>query len=157
MAKKLTVRVFYGGEDASQRTSFLGAVRELLQVEDNFTVKTLTICNSKDKNMTPKTLVDWLLDCDIHMIISHLHQGLSNKDELQMGWNMKELYAEVRRLANHPGYPSGIKLQCPVFTQNKYNYLKAIPSFVNPTLCIPIWYTNAPYPQNNATHDEISQ
>lgn len=75
------------------------------------------------------------------------NQGTSNQNELQMGWNMEELYDEVYRLEDHAGYPQGIKLQCPVFTQNKYKYLSPIPTFVNPTLQVPIWNTKSPYPR----------
>ena len=47
----------------------------------------------KDKRWNPKDLVDWLLDSDVHFIITHIHQGLE-----QLCWNMEDLYIEVQRL-----------------------------------------------------------
>lgn len=157
MMKQVKVRVFRGGEDAAQVTSFVGAVSDLHNEGVHFKVKYMAIQEVKERRMTPAMLVDWLLDCDVHIILSHLHQGTSNSNEQQMGWNMVELYTELDRLSDHVGYPTGTKLQCPVFTQNKYNYLQPIPTFVNPTLRIAIWDSTKPYPQNDANHDDIVQ
>ena len=53
--------------------------------------------------------LDWLLNSDIHFIITHIHQGLE-----QLGWDMVELYNEVQRLHYHNGYPNRIQLRCPI-------------------------------------------
>ena len=40
------------------------------------------------------------------------------------------------RLHDHPGFPNGSNLLCPVFTQDKYKYLEALmpKGMCNPTL-----------------------
>ena len=78
---------------------------------------------------TPTDLIDWLLDSDIHIIATHVHQGIPR-------WSTSIVYTELHRLRNHCGFPSGDQLQCPVFTQHKFNYLYGIRQFVAPTLAI---------------------
>ena len=63
-----------------------------------------------------------MLGGHIHFIISHIHQGLEN-----FGWNITHMYSELDRLKYHPGYPMGQKLQCPIFTQDKWNYHGILP------------------------------
>ena len=78
---------------------------------------------------TPTDLIDWLLDSDIHIIATHVHQGIPR-------WSASIVYTELQRLRNHCGFPSGDQLQCPVFTQHKFNYLYGIRQFVAPTLAV---------------------
>ena len=49
---------------------------------------------------------------------------------------MNKLYTEITRLHDHPGFPNGSNLLCPVFTQDKYKYLQALmpKGMCNPTL-----------------------
>jgi hypothetical protein len=52
---------------------------------------------------------------------------------------MEDLKEEYKRLAIHGnGCPDEYQIHCPVFTQDKFDYLMLIPEFVNPTLKIPI-------------------
>jgi hypothetical protein len=68
--------------------------------------------------------VDWLLDCHIHMIVAHPHQGSET-----FKWNVCTLYKEIERLYGHIGFPSREQLMCSVFTQNKFNYLYPLRKF----------------------------
>ena len=79
----------------------------------------------------PHQLVEWLLGSHIHFILTHIHQGLEG-----CAWNMDELYQQVQRLKHHPGFPCGDALQCPIFTQDKFEYIKSVPQLCNPTLAI---------------------
>ena len=85
----------------------------------------------KDNRWNPQDLIDWLLDCDVHFIIAHIHQGLE-----QLCWNMEDLYLQVQRLYRHYGYPNGQHLACPIWTQTKFDYLSVITKyeFCNPTI-----------------------
>jgi hypothetical protein len=47
----------------------------------------------KDNRWNSKDLIDWLLDCDVHFIINHIHQGL-----VQVCWYMEDLYLQLPRL-----------------------------------------------------------
>ena len=87
-------------------------------------------CSEVNKyKLTEMDIVNWLLQGDIHFIISHIHQGIVNI-------NMDKLYTSIKKLHDHPGFPSGDNLQCPVFTQDKYQYLSVLMSkgLCNPTL-----------------------
>lgn len=65
---------------------------------------------------SPKQLIDWLIEADIHIIVGHLHQGLDH-----LCWDMEELVKEYERLRGHIGYTGGAL--DPVFLQDKINYL----------------------------------
>ena len=54
----------------------------------------MTCDDVKTKRMDEKQLVDWLLDCDNHLIITHLHQNTAKL----LRWNMSTLMYEVQRL-----------------------------------------------------------
>ena len=58
--------------------------------------KTIIMHNDdvKEKKWQPKQLVDWLMDADIHIILSHIHQGFKN-------WNCSEILNELRNLAHY--------------------------------------------------------
>lgn len=134
----IVLRVFTGGEDGMQSTPLTLAIQGLQKAGRIFRVEKLCIKIIKDNAMTPKDLVDWLLASHIHLVLSHIHQGFSGKNEHQLGWNMNELATEVQRLQYHRGFPNGTKLQCPVFTQDKYKYISAVPEFCNPTCKVSI-------------------
>ena len=78
---------------------------------------------------SPNDLVDWLLNCDIHFIVTHPHQGNPR-------WDVSELNKALDRLRIHPGFPNGDQLNCPVFLQHKFAYLTGLRSIVNPTIAI---------------------
>jgi hypothetical protein len=71
----------------------------------------------KDYLWTPKDLIDWLLNSDVHFIITHIHQGLE-----QLSWDMVELYNEVQRLRYHNGYPNRIHSRCPILLTSDISY-----------------------------------
>lgn len=130
----MDIRVFTGGCDGAQTNHFRQAFQDLDSRTSQFKVTYVSIKQVKDAGWTPTELVSWLASGDVHFFLSHIHQGLSAKGESQMGWNMIDLHAQLARLRFHPGFPTGDLLACPVFTQNKIGYLKAIPTFVNPSL-----------------------
>lgn len=48
-------------------------------------------------------------------------------------WNVIEVVSNLQRLKWHPGFPTGKNLRCPIFLQDKFVYLKAMPH----KLCLP--------------------
>lgn len=79
-------------------------------------------------------LIDWLLGGHIHFIICHMHQGLENSD-----WCVVELYTELNtRLRTHEGFPKGVQLSCPIFTQDKQKYLELFADVTLPSHFVPI-------------------
>ena len=85
------------------------------------------------------SLINWLSECDVHFILAHVHQGGLEK----MGWEIDKVYKYLEiKLFDHPGFPTGMQLRCPIFTQNKFDYLKPLielhkdMSFVNKTMMV---------------------
>lgn len=129
------LRVFEGGKLCAQSNAFTSAIQDL---EVTPTIEFINIDDVKRLKMNPKALIDWLLRSHAHFILSHFHQGTSSQNVPQMGWNMEQLQHEVQRLSQHNGFPSGEGVNCPIFTQNKGDYLSAVPDFVNPSLLVPL-------------------
>jgi hypothetical protein len=129
----IQVRVFIGGFDSIQITPFKGAVFDQNFDCEKFEFDYISISDIKKVHWSPNDLVDWLLGCHVHFILSHVHQGL---EPLQ--WNLVELQEQLKRLRHHKGFPNGDSLGCPIFTQDKYNYISSVPSLTNPTLKIDI-------------------
>jgi hypothetical protein len=74
-------------------------------------------------------IVDWLLEADIYFILNHIHQGMNDIDCRSININLQRLY-------HHPGFPNGERLSCPIFQQDKFNYIRSIPLESIPTLKI---------------------
>jgi hypothetical protein len=69
------------------------------------------------KHWTPKDLIDWLLDCDFHFILTHTHQSIEE-------FNCNDVVKELQRLRGHRGFPQDDELQCPIFLQDKRIYIE---------------------------------
>jgi hypothetical protein len=123
------IHVFKGGVNSIQSGPFIEAVS--IYDFDKISVEYMTVKDVKDRQWEPKNLVEWLLSSDVHFILCHVHQGLE-----PLHWNMLVLQQQLGRLHYHDGFPNGINLKCPAFTQDKYQYLKAAKSIVNNTLKI---------------------
>jgi hypothetical protein len=73
-------RVRVGGGGLTSNTDHLLSALDKFIFDHSSTRKiSYEILYSKDiklKKMTPSTYVDWLLDCDAHLIATHVHQGV---------------------------------------------------------------------------------
>lgn len=134
----ILVRVFGGGYSGNNVAPFL-SVLSSFQVPFiargmntiKFKFETVYVSDIRTRLWEPNDLIDWLLNSTIHIFLSHPHQGIPS-------WSCEDLYSSLHRLRRHPGFPTGINLQCPVFTQDKFRYLNALPSIVTPTIRIQI-------------------
>jgi hypothetical protein len=100
----------------------------------NISVEMLNLKTLREGVWSLPDFVNWLLQSHIHFIIAHPHQGTES-----FGWSIESIYAELQRLKHHQGFPSGKHLDCPIFTQDKWNYIKALPDEITmPTFKIPI-------------------
>ncbi len=126
----LRVHCFTGGKSGVQHGPLLRAKTDFF-IQGYFLVwESMDIDAVKQRKWSPAALVDWLSHADIYLIISHLHQGLLDR----LCWNMDDLKLQLRSLYNRVGFPSYENLFCPVFLQDKYAYIEAIPEICNPTL-----------------------
>ena len=41
-------------------------------------------------------------------------------------WGINSILAEFQRLKDHQGFPNGDQIDCPIFTQDKWNYIQAL-------------------------------
>jgi len=133
---EISVVGFAGGINAAQCGPFLSALAklqsQLLAEERDVVLNCLILYNRnlRENNIDQGTLIDILAQSHIHIILSHMHQGND-------GWNHNKLHQDlVEKLGTHRGWPSGDNLLCPVFTQNKYNYIKCCREICIPTLAV---------------------
>jgi hypothetical protein len=125
------IKVFLGGANGVQVNPFKAAWTRLQFSKENWIIQYISVVYINESGWTPKHFVDWLLDSDIHFILSHVHQGIAK----YLQWNMEDLQCQLQRLKFHLGFPNLKKLECPVFTQDKYKYLSSMPMHkVNNTL-----------------------
>ena len=134
MMDPIVVRVYCGGMDGYQVPFCRKALADFAsEFEDIHGRKILReykyVQDMRKDKWDPQHLVDWLLESDFHVIATHVHQG--NKR-----WSSGDVYLQLHRLRDHPGFPNGEQLSCPVFLQHKFQYLMALPEFVNPTLAV---------------------
>ena len=119
--RKVMIRVFLGGASSIHSTCLPAVIKQLLWNRNLYTVG--------KENWSEVSLVNWLLDADIYLICCHPHQGTSG-----FGWDVTTLYQNLDRLCGHMGFPLESQLLCPIFPQDKYNYIDALGSRANPTL-----------------------
>jgi hypothetical protein len=134
----LLIRAFIGGKKAIQYDAVSTSIKTLAQHYSKIRnldihveyMDVKTMCNLKWK---PKDLTDWALKAHIHLISAHSNQGLRSHGIV---WSMDDLLYQLKRLKFHVGFPSGDQLKCPVFTQEKYAYIKALGDMANNTLVV---------------------
>lgn len=129
-------RCFTGGVGAVHSSPYrIGASHVLRELGSNeICFEELNISILRTSTWTAAKVVDWLLGAHIHFITCHPHMHM---DKLIPSIGM--LYREIERLKYHPGFPSLNDLSCPIWRQDKYKYLSALPSsYTLPTYPIPI-------------------
>ena len=124
----ISVRVYCGGEDNVQGGPFKAAVRALQTQQRSLSLRTPSfiveycyIKTIRENNWTIHDLLTWLLDSNIHFILTHVHQGIPY-------WNCSEVVDALRSysvnsLRNHVGYPSGNEVDCSIWLQDKRRYI----------------------------------
>jgi len=121
------IRVFAGGTRSNQVEPFLEALQPIL-LDSRYRSEVVYCDDIRKFKWSPFDFVAWVMEADFHFILTHLHQGIPQ-------WNVEDVLRAIVPLKRHPGFPCGIKLFCPVFTQNKFKYLRSLPSHMHtPTL-----------------------
>ena len=150
--RKFIIGVFTGGLRGVQVDQFQEALKLVIQEFELYynpgklqiSINCISAKDVAKARMTPTQLVDRLLNCDVHFILSHIHQSLLDRN---IGWRIDDLLANLERLKFHPGFPYGEQLSCPVFTQDKYQYISQIAGYSIPTMKVPI-VESTKYPDN---------
>jgi hypothetical protein len=135
----IIIHCYYGGENNPQALA-LAAIRLKLcaiGVDNYVRLEMKNTDDIKSQHWTEENLVDWLAEADIYLIACHPHQGAHRS------WSPVELYLWIeRKLTNRIGFPRGDALMCPIFVQDKINYLNAVPHLTLPTLPIYLKHGN---------------
>jgi len=124
--RPIRIHVYAGGESGNMCGPFSSALSDTGLAHKGI-VKVVYKYKKEFNNKSAKELISWLLCSDVHFILTHPIQAMSN-------WNCDDLFPLLEQLRDHPGWPSGDQLSCPIFTQDKYEYLSALPTLTNPTL-----------------------
>jgi hypothetical protein len=105
--KKLKIHVFCGGKGQPQQAHFVAAIGECIALYSfDANIEYLYIDDLRNNHTywssSPSVLIDWLLDCDAHFILS---QGIHMQLMLSFDWNAADIYSELTRIKYHPGIP----------------------------------------------------
>ena len=130
--RKILIRAFIGshtgGENGTPLSKAYARVARQYKSHHNIEITLKEFTNDMVKyeyHWTCHQLFDHLLAADIHIISTHLHQGL-----LAQGgkgtWNMLNILENIKRVKCHLGVPSGRYIDCPVSTQDKMLYYKVL-------------------------------
>jgi len=125
---KIEICVYQGAKEFTNQSIPFRQACESIHSTSEIRIVTLTCSDVNTFKLSEEEIIDWLLQGDIHFILTHIHQGIVNI-------NMSTLYSVINKLYDHPGFPAAGKLHCPVFTQDKYKYLSALmpKGMCNPT------------------------
>lgn len=134
----LLIRCYIGATNGGQSDRFRAAARNVVKSTSG-KVKIEILSSSQIRKVADYTethLAMWLLQSHCHFVITHVHQGTESFE-----WPVANIYATLfSTLYCHEGFPYGPLLRCPVFTQDKYEYLRRFPdSLTLPTLKIPMF------------------
>jgi hypothetical protein len=127
MKRVFIIRAIGGGELSNTRflsNAYATYLAELHRTYQNIDMR-LELIGPEDvkiRKWTPAEAVDWLLSGSAHIVSTHIHQGVGD----HLGWNYTDLMLNLARLRDHPGFPNGMHVMCPVFQQDKYSYLEAL-------------------------------
>jgi len=130
----LVVAAFAGGSSGSQVSAFEVAFAEVKLRFATRVVLTLKLITNKiihENLMSEQALFEELLGGDIYFILGHIHQGNPQWSAILI----QELLLTLRG-RGRVGWPEGKHLACPVFTQDKFEYIKKCPAIALPTLKI---------------------
>jgi len=128
------IHVFIGAEGGEQQTPLSVAFDEIKQHYREargiqVTVRILTNDLVRNRyHWTCTELFTWLLSADIHLLPTHLHQGMMGLGGLEVDgtWNIPNILKNFERLRYHLGTPCGKYVDCPIMTQNKMVYYQAL-------------------------------
>lgn len=139
LLEDILIRVFIGGKKAAQAEVLEHAIIKVVNKYKEYyglNVKVEKFTNDDVRNKLKwsiNNLIDALLESDIHIVSTHVHQGNVSKDD---SWNMINILSNMDRLEYHLGIPMGKHIRCPVFTQDKMELYRYLDDLSVPTIKI---------------------
>jgi len=136
----VTVGVFLGDKDSRQGSIFKSAaatVKSFYRDTRNVNIQ-FKYLNNHDvfeiRNWKPYNLFDFLRQQDIHVILAHVFQSNIVFPQLRRHWPINLYLRNLDMLQFHLGYPMGKFIICPVFKQQKMEYLNILRNYSTPTI-----------------------
>jgi hypothetical protein len=136
--KNVLIRGFTGGKGGRQLEEFTCAMTKAQMLYEKQGYRIISEMHNQDtiKNvckLTPTAFTDYVLQGDIHLYITHLHEGNVAKST---SWNIPNILANVDRLSHHLGNLMGVKNKCPIYRQGKMEVYEMLQDHCLPTLKI---------------------
>jgi hypothetical protein len=160
--KKVVFKVYTTSRGKQDARFKAAAARARTNLGHRFDIEIhyLTVENVRVQRMSEAQFIDYFLDCDFHVFLTHIGQGQVNRHHLQEPhrenpWNMEVLLEELKRLKGHTGFPFKNFLYCPAFTQDKYMYLFLLREYTIPTLRISLTLCEGDIRIPTTVRDEI--
>jgi hypothetical protein len=160
------IRIIGGGEGNIQTSQLIAAIQELNLHQSLYSIELLTCDHINTKHYSIKSIVDWAIAGHMHLISCHVHQGIqlqiiNSRVPGKNSFNLESMMGQLQRLQYHSGFPTGDKLKCPVFLQDKYEYLAVLQkqNWCNPTLKVvrpDLGSLDSDQEQHNQVFDEAS-
>jgi hypothetical protein len=125
--KRVLIRAFLGGNNGEQSTPLKRAYINVYKIYKRQGVELVlqTFTNDLVRNKyhwSCTQLFDYLVSADIHLLPTHLHQGM-----LALGgsdtWNTLNILRNMERLRYHLGTPNGTYIDDSVGNQSKKYYI----------------------------------
>ena len=136
--KEILIRAFIGGKNSEQGTPLTDAYKA---VAERYAARGITVVLQEFTNDLVKHKYHWtcrelfnaLLAADIHLLPTHMHQGM-----LALGgtdsYNIGNILDCIERLRFHLGVPNGKHVENPVGSQHK---MKLYDALAQDNLCAP--------------------
>ena len=139
--KRVLIRAFTGAVKAELSTPVFVAFARVIE---HYRTKDIDVIVNTFSNDTVRNTYHWtctelfdhLLGADIHIISTHLHQGMLGLGGFEVNgtWNIPNILKNYERLRYHLGSPCGIYVDNPVMNQNKMGYYEPLQAL---GLCAP--------------------
>lgn len=134
----ILIRAFSGAHEGRSSEPFFTAIRRATQTfrERNITLEVEIYSNDRIKNVlrwSPGELVDRLLEADMHLLATHLHEGNIGRT---IEWNIPNILANISRLEFHLGNIMADNVHCPVNEQGKIKVYKIMSEYCLPTVSV---------------------
>lgn len=124
------IHVFIGSVFSEQQTPLSVALSVVKKhyLTRGIQLRVTIITNDFVRNIlhwTCTELFTWLVSADIHLLPTHLHQGMMGLGGMGT-WNIPNILKNFERLRYHLGTPCGKFVDCPITTQNKMEYYRVL-------------------------------
>jgi hypothetical protein len=88
---EIEIRVYQGSKEFGNQLIPCHQACDIIQTTSTIRICTLDCSEVNDFKLTEDDIINWLLEGDVHFIISHIHQGIVNV-------NMNKLYKSIMKL-----------------------------------------------------------